>query len=368
MNSNVYRIFPHRSWQDLGRLVRESGIDDMIAEGDIVAVKLHFGELGNIRHIPPTLVRRLVDLVKARKGRPFVTDTTTLYKRARHTLFDYLQTAANNGFTSETMGCPILIADGLRGSSGRYVELERSEKFNSVKVADAVADADVLISLAHVTFHPDAGFAGNIKNVAMGCTTKEAKLAMHASEANPVFDAEKCTSCFRCVRICPSEAFSREDDEVKYDPDECIGCGECVAVCPSGAITVPWESLLAYDIQRGIIDGFRGVMKTFEEGKAAFINVGMNMTPHCDCEPTESIPSTPDIGIFASMDPLACDKAAADLIIAAPAYPGSVVDEKGAGPGDDKIKVTYPDIDMDRYWEMCAKWGLGQLNYDLQTL
>jgi hypothetical protein len=109
-------------------------------------------------------------------------------------------------------------------------------------------------------------------------------------------------------------------------------------------------------------------MKSFSPGKTGFVNVAMNMTPHCDCEPTDSLPPTPDLGVFASLDPLACDKAVADRIVAAPAYPGSSVEAKAAGAGDDKIQVVYPEIDMERYWQMCLRWELGSLEYDLQDL
>ena len=368
MKSKVFWIEPPGAWEKFDQLLTASGIEERIKEGDIVAIKMHFGELGNIRYIRPTFARKIVEMVKRKKGLPFLTDTTTLYRRARHTLFDYLKTAAGNGFTAESMGCPVIIADGLRGTSGKWIKLETHEKFNEVKVAQSIFEADFLIVLSHITFHPDAGLAASVKNVAMGCVTKETKLAMHSSEAKPVYDEEKCINCLRCVNICPGEAFWEKDGQVLYEPQKCIGCGECVAVCPSGAITIPWESMLSYDVQRGIIDGFRGVSACFKKDKLAFINIGFDVTLDCDCVSQTKLPAVPDIGILASLDAFACDKAAHDLVVKAPSYPGSQPDRAGIRAGEDKIKSVFPEVDMPRYWQLCEKSDMGNLEYQLKLI
>lgn len=365
--SKVFLVEPEGAWQKIDKLFSRSGIKDKIDPGDIVAIKLHFGELGNTRYIRPIFARKLVDLVKEAGGEPFLTDTTTLYKHTRETLFGYLETAARNGFTRETMGCPIIIADGLRGTNGEWIELASFSKFKRVKIARAIYESDFLISLAHITLHEAAGFAASIKNIAMGCATKETKLAMHASEAKPVYNEEKCTRCLRCIKVCPGEAFYEEEDRIKYEPAKCIGCGECIAWCPSGAITVPWSSVLAYDVQRGLVDGFKGVVSIFGE-KVGFINLGFDITPDCDCFGRTSLPITPDIGIVASEDPLACDKASYDLVIGAPSYPGSRADKKGIKKGEDKIKSLCPATEPAKFWKLCQKMGLGSLNYETEII
>lgn len=366
--SKVLWIHPQAAWQKLKTLFNQNGIKKDIGEKEIVAIKMHFGELGNIRYIHPTIARKIVDLVKEAGGRPFLTDTTTLYRHARQTLFDYLDTAAKNGFTSESMNCPIIIADGMRGTNGQWVELKSYSKFKKVKVAQAVVEADFLISIAHITFHPDAGLGASVKNVAMGCTTKETKLAMHSSEVKPIYNEEKCTLCMQCVRVCPAEAFYQSNKKIVYNPNKCIGCGECIAYCPSRAITVPWSSTFNFDLQRGLMDGFRGVVSTFSPRKIFFINVGFDITSHCDCVGTSKLPVVPDIGILASRDVIACDKASFDLIKKSCAYPGSEIDKKGKGRGDDKIAVIYPDIDTSRYWKLCQDSGLGNLEYELEVI
>ncbi|MFQ6066586.1 MAG: DUF362 domain-containing protein [bacterium] len=365
--SKVFHISPDEPWLKIDRLFTRSGIKNKIKDDDIVAIKLHFGELGNTRYLHPVFARRIVELVKEAGGRPFLTDTTTLYRRARHTLFDYLETAAKNGFTRETMGCPILIADGLRGTNGEWVELESFHKFKRVKVAQSIYEADFLISLAHITFHPDPGLAGSLKNVAMGCTTKETKLAMHSSEAKPSYNEEKCTQCLRCIKICPGEAFFEKNSQILYEPEKCIGCGECIAVCPSRAITVPWASVFAWDIQRGLMDGFKGVASTFKE-KVGFINLGFDITPHCDCPGKSKLPVVPDIGILASQDVIACDKASYDLVTQAVVYPGSELERKGIKPEQNKVESIYPEVNISRYWKLCEDSGLGNLHYELETI
>ena len=366
--SEVFWIPPDEPWEKIEKLFVLSGIKEAIEREDIVAIKMHFGELGNTRYIHPTFARRLVDLVKEAGGQPFLTDTTTLYRRKRSTLFDYLSTAAKNGFTSETMGCPIIIADGLRGTNGRWIELESFSKFKKVKVAQAIYEADFLISLAHITFHPEGGLAASIKNIAMGCATKETKLAMHSSKAKPAYNKEKCKKCMRCVKICPAGAFYREGGEIFYESEKCIGCGECIAYCPYGAITVPWASVFTLDVQKGLMDGFRGVLSTFDKKKTGFINLGFDITPHCDCPGNSKLPAVPDIGILASQDVLACDKASYDLVRKAPVYPGSELDKKGISRGEEKIEPVYPDVNMRRYWRLCEEAGLGNIEYELREI
>ncbi len=365
--SKVYMIGPKAAWQNLDKLFARTGIRKKIEKDEIVAIKIHFGEMGNIRYIRPALARQVVDMVKKAGGRPFLTDTTTLYRHARHNLFDYLQTAARNGFTSETMGCPVIIADGLRGTSGQWIELTNHQKLKKVKVAQAVFESDFLIALTHFTLHPDAGIGGSIKNIAMGCTTKETKLAMHTSQAKPKYEASKCTLCFSCVRVCPAGAFYQKGKkEIGYDPEKCIGCGECIAYCPSRAITVPWESVFSLDVQKGIIDGFCGVISRFSSEKRFFINICLDITHHCDCMKESHLPIVPDLGILASYDALACDKASFDLLNKGTNYPGSESDRKGAKK--DKVKTIYPRVNMDKFWKLCKNSGLGNLEYSLEII
>lgn len=368
--SKVLVAHPRAAWQKLGKVLKRANLKDKIEDGEIVAIKMHFGEMGNIRYIHPSFARQVVDAVKEAGGKPFLTDSTTLYRHARHTLLDYMETAAKNGFSMETMGCPVLIADGMRGTTGEWVQLKSHLKLEKVKVAQAVFDSDFLIALSHLTLHPGTGIGASVKNIAMGCTTTETKLAMHASEAKPKYNEAKCTLCLACVRVCPSGAFyyMKESKKVGYEPEKCVGCGECIAECPSGAITVPWESVRVLDQQKGVLDGCAGVISGFAPEKKFFINIAMDITSHCDCPEESDLPIVPDIGILASNDVIACDKASFDLMTQARAYPSSELDKKGKGEGDDKVRAIYPEIDMDKYWSLCRESGMGNLEYEVEKV
>lgn len=323
--------------------------------GNYVAIKLHFGELGNTRYLRPIYARELADLIKECGAHPFLTDTTTLYKQKRHTLFSYLETAARNGYTRETMGCPIVIADGLKGA-GAKIKVDNPLKFEEVKVAQAIMEADFLLVLSHLTFHEKVVPAGSIKNVAMGCTTKEAKLRMHASEAHPVLERNRCTGCGLCVRICPGEAITLVKGKAKLEPEKCLGCGDCIAYCPEEAIKVPWASVAAWDVQRGCLDAFRAVTSTFNKGKYRFINLAIDITSHCDCLSYSDFPPFPDLGVFISTDPLAVDKAAYDMVV------------KSVKKVPPQVRKIISTTNPERFFKAASETGLGNLDYELREI
>lgn len=331
-----------------------------IAEGEIVVIKTHFGEYGNTRYIRPVFVAKVADMVKERGGEPFVTDTTALYRGKRHSLFSALAAAASHGFTAETMGCPVLIADGIR-SSGYEVTVKNPLRLSKVKVASAIFEADFLITLSHFTFHPLVIPAASIKNVGMGCVTKETKLAMHAG-SKVKFDEKKCLFCKACVKICPSEALEASDKKIEYDEKACIGCGGCIGECKEGALSVPWQMQGPRDVQAGILDGFKATLSTFGENKALFINICLDITEHCDCFAIADIPAIPDIGILVSDDALACDKTGFDLAKSSPEYPGSDWEKKKKG---EERSISVPLLEADSFFGLAKEAGIGDLDYEL---
>jgi hypothetical protein len=333
-----------------------------IHPGDKVAIKVHMGEAGHTRYIRPIFVREIVEFVKRAGGYPFVTDTTTLYRQARHNLFDYLETARRNGFTYETMNCPVIISDFFK-NSGVEVQVENPLKLNKVKVAQGIYDADCLIAVSHVTFHPFVVPAASIKNVAMGCTTKETKLQMHVQDAKPKFVPKKCIKCWVCLNICSGGAFYKVNGEVRFDPARCVGCGICFGECQGGAVEVPWDSLKPLDVQKGVIDAFIGVMSTFKENKAVFINYALDITELCDCISRADIPVLPDLGAFASGDAAACDKATFDAMETLAPYPSSKL--ANAGSGVDRSSFLSLGASADGFFEMVKAQHAGTPNYEL---
>jgi hypothetical protein len=332
-----------------------SGIEDASC-----AVKVHFGERGSTRYIRPCFVRRCVDVVKKKGARCFITDTLALYRGGRGDWQSFFATAAMNGFSVETMGCPIVCAD-LSPSVAKIPK--KPLRLSEVKVAGAITEADFLLSVSHFTFHPLVVPAGGIKNIGMGCVDKETKLAMHSSY-KVSFDREKCVLCKRCIEICPSSALSLLNDRIEYDRNICIGCGECIAECKGSALQVPWKSRGAEDVQKGVIDGFSAVMEIFKE-KALFINIALDITEHCDCLSRSEIPVVADVGIFVSKDGLSCDKAAFDYAMESPEYPGSFWCEKLDRKRD--AFTLHPDT-AERFFQLCRKAGIGYTEYEIEEV
>jgi uncharacterized Fe-S center protein len=257
-----------------------------IEKGSLVAVKLHMGELINYRFIRPPFVRELVAAIKEAGGKPFLTDTTTIYPRARHNAVDYLETARQNGFNFATVGAPVIIADGLKGETGVMVETGGT-LLTEIELGQAIYEADYLVAVAHCTGHIIAGYAGAIKNLGMGCTTKNGKRAVHRFSI-PVVDADTCERCESCVDACPYAAVHLEDAPI-IDARICVGCSRCIPVCPTGAVTRKFGDQLCY------------------------LNFLTDVTAMCDCT-FQKAALVPDLGALASRDLLSVEQASYDLL------------------------------------------------------
>lgn len=298
------------------QLAEKAGLCSFVEEDDLVAIKVHFGELGNIAFVPPPLIRVIVEMVREKGGKPFLTDANTLYGGKRHNAVDHIETALKNGFAYETVGAPIVIADGLKGADFVNVQVN-GRHFEKVKISGSVHYADALIAVSHVKGHGLFGFGGALKNIGMGCGNPAGKQTMHA-DIEPKVDEEKCIACGVCIERCPEKAIdSVEKKKARINQKLCIGCGECVAFCPVEAIPVNWETDES-KIQEKTAEYAWGVVKR-KKGKCSFINYVMNVTPDCDCASWNDLPIVPDLGILASLDPVAIDQASLDLVNSAPA-------------------------------------------------
>lgn len=280
-------------------------------EGGLVAIKLHFGEAGNMGGLSPLFARQVAEEVRALGGKPFLTDTSTLYRGPRRCAVDHLQVAVRNGYSFATVGVPIVIADGIRGTDC-VVEHIPGDRFSEVKIASAVAGADALIALTHVTAHALFGFGGAVKNVGMGGATPAGKQMMH-SELVPRVKPVRCTGCARCFEVCPAEAIAwTKARKARIDKDKCIGCGECTVLCPEDAIIIQWKTDERV-LQEKTAEYALGVVRS-KQGRCGFYNFLLNITPQCDCESFNNPPVVPDLGILGSTDPVAIDQASADLV------------------------------------------------------
>jgi hypothetical protein len=290
-----------------------SRVADVISTGDSVAVKVHMGEYGGSAYLHPPLVRRVCDLIKEVGGKPFVTDTTVLYPGRRFTAGQYLATAAFNGFTDESMAAPIIIADGERGYDGEWVDVVGRVSdcsLDRIKVGREILRADSMLVLSHPTGHALSGFGGAIKNVAMGCVTKESKAAQHRV-GRGVIDLSRCTGCGKCVEACPFEALSLIEDKIARDEEKCMNCNDCLYLCPEGVFSLPPHAQEKFQVY--LAHAAAAVLSRFRS-RVAFINFVQDVAPMCDCAVPSGLPVVPDIGILASTDVVAIDKASLDLI------------------------------------------------------
>jgi hypothetical protein len=365
MISTVFAMDLRTSLQEnlyvkLDRLLDAAGFDEIVKERHLVAIKLHFGEKGNTGYIPPTHLRHLVNRVRRLGGKPFLTDTNTLYVGTRTNSIDHLTTAIENGFAYAVAGAPLIIADGLRGNSDASVAVNLPI-YEEVYIGSDVLHADGLISAAHFKGHELSGFGGTIKNLGMGCASRRGKLAQHC-EISPKFERKKCIGCGECVAHCPADAIELVKKKARKDADKCIGCGECIAVCPEQAVSIPWDSDTAR-FQKKMVEYTAGVLQGKEE-RAFYLNFVTRVSPQCDCYGYSDYPLVKDIGILASRDPVAIDQAAVDLVNALPALAGCCL-ECNREPGEDKFRGVYPHIDWTIQLAYAEELGLGSRNYEL---
>jgi len=343
----------------LDKLMDQLPLSSTFQKGDLVAVKVHFGERGNTAFIPSYFVRRVVDKIREHGGKPFVTDANTLYVGTRANSFDHLETAAMHGFTRDTLGCPVLIADGLRG--GAYVEVEiDGQHFKKVKLAHDLVKADAIVCVTHFKGHELAGFGGSIKNLGMGGAARGGKLAMH-SDVSPILKAEKCIACGKCAANCPADAITIDKFAV-IDPKKCIGCGSCMVVCPTKAVRNGWDSG-PIQMQEKMAEYLAGFAKD-KKGRIAYLNFIMNVSPACDCYGHADHAIVPDLGIAASLDPVAVDAASNALVMASAGHKDSEL-KNALEPGSDKFRDIYPDTDWNVQLDHAEKMGLGSKKYEL---
>ena len=352
--------------QKLERMVKKAGMDQIDFKDKYVALKIHFGEFGNVAYIRPNYVAVIVKMIKDLGGKPFLTDANTLYSGSRDNAVDHLHTAMVNGFNPIATGCDVIIADGLRGKDERIIDVQGTY-CPEPKIGAAIAEADIVISLTHFKGHEMAGFGGALKNLGMGSGSVAGKLDMH-STAQPKVDEEKCIGCKICEKNCNHDAIHVVERKAVIDYDKCVGCGQCVALCQhEGVVMSSQESreILNYKIA----EYTKAVLKDKQHFHISFI---MNVSPECDCWGHNDAAIIPDLGMACSFDPVALDQACVDLVNAAtPLDTLNMLKEKKEEHHHDheregdKFHVLHPNTNWEAGLRYAQQIGIGTREYEL---
>lgn len=358
----------------LDKLIKEAGIKTIDFDRKFTAIKIHFGEPGNLAYLRPNYAKVVVDLVKELGGKPFLTDCNTLYVGGRKNALEHLDSAYINGFSPFSTGCHAIIADGLKGTDEAVVTVPHGEYVKEAKIGQAIMDADVFISLSHFKGHESTGFGGAIKNIGMGCGSRAGKMEQH-SAGTPFISKKKCIGCGKCIKVCAHQGIFIQEKKANINEEKCVGCGRCIGVCPMDAISTKWDE--SNDILNKKMAEYAWAVL---EGRPHFhISLVVDVSPNCDCHSENDIPIVPDVGMFASFDPIALDMACADAVNRQPIMPGSVIDNTdtkthsheydnchGSNTNEnDHFHISHPDTN----WRVCMehgeKIGIGSMEYEL---
>lgn len=351
----------------LQKLIRKAGIRSIDMDGKFVAIKMHFGELGNLAFLRPNYAKAVADVVKENGGLPFLTDCNTLYPGSRKNALEHLTCAELNGFNSITTGCHVIIADGLRGTDEVEVPIRNGEYLKTALIGEAVMDADVFISLTHFKGHEAAGFGGTIKNIGMGCGSRAGKMQQH-NDGKPHVIEEKCRKCHRCARECGSDAIDYERGVAHINQDICKGCGRCIGACAFDAIEN--DNANANEVLGCKMAEYTQAVC---DGRPCFhISLIQDVSPNCDCHGENDAPILPDVGMLASFDSVALDQACVDLCEQQTPIRNSQLGDNLARPDwhhyHEHFKDSNPNVAWKETLEHAEKIGLGTREYELITM
>jgi len=347
----------------LQRLIKRAGIETIDFKDRFVAIKIHFGEPGNLSFLRPNFARAVADIVRENGGRPFLTDCNTLYPGRRKNALDHLDAAAENGFSVASTGCQCIIADGLKGLDEKLVPISGGKHVKEAKIGQAIMDADIIISLNHFKGHEGTGFGGAMKNIGMGCGSRAGKMEQH-NDGKPTVDRSLCRACRQCIKQCAHGAIHYDEKRIaSINHDLCVGCGRCIAACNFDAIENN-----SGNSNRMLCEKIAEYSLAVLQNRPNFhINLVMQVSPNCDCHSENDVPIIPDVGMFASFDPVALDQACADACNKQPVMSGSQLSdhlEKGAH-GHDHFNNSAPGTDWTVTLAHAEALGIGTRQYEL---
>ncbi|HEY8463792.1 MAG TPA: DUF362 domain-containing protein [Bacillota bacterium] len=348
--------------QKLKRLIKTAGIDRIDFKKKYTAIKIHFGEPGNLAFLRPNFAKTVVDIVKELGGKPYLTDCNTLYVGRRKDALEHLNTAYLNGFSPFSTGCHVLIGDGLKGTDEVLVPVVGGEYVKEAKIGRAIMDADVVISLTHFKVHEATGIGGTIKNIGMGCGSRAGKMEMHSS-GKPQVSSKLCIGCGVCAKNCALGAITVANRKALIDHNRCVGCGRCIGICQMDAV-LPASDESNEILCKKMSEYAWAVLR----GRPSFhISLVIDVSPFCDCYGGNDIPIVPNVGMFASFDPVALDVACAEAVNRQPVMAGSLL-EKNVSKNCDYFTAVHPETNWKIAIEHAVKLGLGTKDYELITV
>ena len=351
--------------QKLQKLIVKAGFDDIDFQNKFAAIKIHFGEPGNLAYLRPNYAKAVADLIKERGGIPYLTDCNTLYAGRRKNAIEHIDSAYENGFSPFSTGCHVIIADGIKGTDDVEVPVKNGEYIQNAKIGRAVMDADIIISLNHFKGHESTGFGGAIKNLGMGCGSRAGKMEQHC-EGQPEVNENKCVGCHMCQKACGQDAITyTELNKAHIDENKCVGCGKCIGYCALNAISnknYSADRLLNFKMAEY-------AQAVCQDRPQIHISLVMDVSPYCDCHAENDAPIIPDVGMFVSKDPVALDRACADMCNRQEPYENSILGEKLKYQKDrmrhDIFQTVSPNTDWTDCLDHAEKIGLGQQEYEL---
>lgn len=273
---------------------------------ETVAIKLHTGNNIGYSTVHPVFVRKVVQAVKDGGGKPFITDVN----------WD-ADGAAERGYSSETLGCPVFPTAGP-DEKYFYSHPRPFKNIQDWKMAGFIQDATFMINFSHVKGHPSCGFGAAFKNLALGCMVGETRSAMHDTmHFDRYWFAERCPDAATrkaIVDSCPHGAVIEDRDhpeELHMHFEQCNQCMRCQQVAPPGSLKIDRVNFNAF--QEACAISVSQVLSTFEPGKVTHLSLATHMTPVCDCFGFTSMPILPDAGVFGSDDIVAIERAILDI-------------------------------------------------------
>ena len=349
--------------EKLRRLMKAAGFEQIDFKDKYVAVKLHFGEPGNMAYLRPNWARVVCDYVRALGGKPFLTDCNTLYVGGRANALDHLDSAMLNGYSPMTTGAQCIIADGLKGDDYDLVPIRGGKYLRAAKIGRAIMDADIFISLTHAKGHESTGFGGALKNIGMGCGSRAGKMAMHA-DGKPYVQTDLCVGCGACAKICAHNGPRIADKKCHIDHDACAGCGRCIAICPKDAIRPGLDSS-----EKILNCKITEYAKAVLDGRPSYcINIVRDISPNCDCHAENDVPIVPDVGMFASADPVALDLACAEAVNRQPVMPNCAITDLQLEHDCDRFHAAHDNTHWQDMIEHGKKLGLGSDEYEIVNI